>query len=259
MATKRKIARGRPLPTPARRSGKRAARHAKSKSVHPLISHLFGSHPSGRPHPDERLRHSVGNPLAIAHPGPLLPYHESRRILSLRRFQYRLWSVVLALAILLFFALSFIEIGESWFHLLPPPSNSHAELMFWADLLAIGIFALEFWALYRQYTNKMLFLRHNWLGILAILPIGLLLRGARVVESIESLRALQLAGKLDEMAVVFPGVSIFRSEKSILSLHALSAAISHLMLQVQNGLAHFSVVTDFIELTAQSFLRLLRR
>jgi len=120
--------------------------------------------------------------------------------------------------------------------------------------MAIGVFAFEFAAQYRKAENKALFFKKNWLGILAILPMGLFFRAASVAEEIAFLRSLQMMIKAEKIQVALPGGSIIGASIVNIPLKMLSDAL----LAFQAWLAHFSVVTDFVELVASSIKRVFK-
>lgn len=231
----------------------KSARRLESENV--FIQSFFGL-ASASAHlrkGDEQAKH-LGNPLAVSSLQIRLSPAQAHRLLQLRRWQHRLWSLLLALTIVLFFILSIIELDEGITHLLPAPAESMREFLFWADLAAISVFVIEFGAQYRQYKNKMLFFKHNWLGLVSIVPMGFLFRAARVVEGVEAVRTLQMAGKMNELGVVLPDIRLAGDARVALPRINLADA----MLHVQGGLAHFNVVTDFIDLVTETLARLLR-
>ena len=200
------------------------------------------------PHQEE-----LGNPFEVKFlPGFLLP-HQAEQILILKRQQEKMWTWVLVLAIILFFVLSVMEISIllGWAQ---PHSERMAQIVEQADLMAIGVFAFEFAAQYRKAENKALFFKKNWLGILAILPMGLFFRAASVAEEIAFLRSLQMMIKAEKIQVALPGGSIIGASIVNIPLKMLSDAL----LAFQAWLAHFSVVTDFVELVASSIKRVFK-
>ncbi len=203
--------------------------------------------------PAVRLRDEMGNPLAVQFPKGFLSPVQAKRLLSIKREQARMWSWALALSILTFFLISVISIGAylGWAGPLSPRMEAIIEQ---ADLMAITVFALEFAAQYRKAENKALFFKKNWLGILAILPMGLFMRAASVAEGIGFVRSLQAFVKLEKFELVLPTLQFSKT----LRVTVPSTLVSESVLWVQNTLAHFSVFTDFAELAFESVRRILR-
>ncbi len=209
-----------------------------------------GVRPRRKPvHPPEEM----GNPLAVRFPDGFLSAEQAGRLLSIKRSQARMWSWTLALSIVVFFLISVISIGAylGWGGPLSPRMEAILEQ---ADLMAIAVFALEFSAQYRKAENKALFFKKNWLGILAILPMGLFLRAASVAEGISFVRSLQALVKLEKFELVLPTLEFSKTARVAVP----TSLVSNSMLWVQNGLAHFSVITDFIGLVFNSARRILR-
>lgn len=228
---------------------------AKAEHENIFIQSFFGlSAPGAKHKAGDEQAHQLGNPLAISFSHTHLSYVKAQRLAALKRWQHHLWSLALALTIVLFFSLSLLELDEGITRWLPAPSAAMREFLFRADLMAIGIFALEFGAQYRQYKNKMLFFKHNWLGIVAILPIGLFARATRIFEGVEAFRAMQLAGKFNELSVVLPNLELTRT----LRIAMPRIPFAETVLQAQNWLAHFSVFSDFSKLITEAIESLLR-
>lgn len=149
--------------------------------------------------------------------------------------QHRLWNTNLVLAVLLFFILSVWWIGVE-FKFFAAPDMRTQELLDFADLAAIGIFAVEFAKEYRKEEDKVRFFRKHWLGIIAILPFGFILRAARIAKFLELPRQLEFVARLDELQLAMPGV-------------ALSAkAIGGGFVAAHKWLAHYTVFTDVARL-----------
>ncbi len=170
---------------------------AKNK-IKPFLAKLT----KPRAHP-----HAFGNPLAVSWPSNALPPEKAKRIVLLSRIQHRLWTWTVALAIILLLLVAFIELAPS-FGFGPHPSSSRAQLLEQADLTALLVLILELAAQYHSARNKAVFVRQNWFLILALLPLGIFLRAASLLEGARAVRAVQAWGKLDEMRVVLPSLDV---------------------------------------------------
>ena len=191
--------------TYSRSSGRRAKKSASGiikplteKKIKPIIAKLT----KPRAHP-----HAFGNPLAVKWPSSALSPEKANRIVILSRIQHRLWTWTVALAILLLLLVAAIELAPmiGWGL---QPSASRAQLLEQADLTALVVLVLELAAQYHSARNKALFLRQNWLLILALLPFGVFMRAASLLESARAIRAVQTWGKLDELRVVVPSLEV---------------------------------------------------
>jgi hypothetical protein len=76
------------------------------------------------------------------------------------------------------------------------------------------IIGLELVQGYRHAKNKILYLKNNWIMILAVLPIGAVVRlgrafeGLVILEEIASLRALQVMTKFKELSWILPSLEL---------------------------------------------------
>lgn len=140
-------------------------------------------------------------------PPSTLPAHKARIIIEHGRLQHRLWTwcVVLSIFGLLLVTL-FDWIGPRlWGWTLTP---SRERVLMQLDMLALGVLILEMGTQFRFAKNKVVFLKANWLIILALLPLGVMVRALRVFEGLEALRVFQMWGKLGELKVVVPTLEL---------------------------------------------------
>jgi len=160
-------------------------------------------------------------------------------IAELEKSQRRLWNIALVLCIIIFFVLSIwwigIELGA-----FARPGRQAEELMEMADLAAIFVFAIEFYSRYRKTPDKLVFLKKNWLGIIAILPIGMFFRLFRGLEGAGAFRSAELALKVEREGMVLPELAI------------AGRAVAHVLEGTQKWLMHFSVVSDFFALASET-------
>lgn len=157
--------------------------------------------------PPRRKSYSLGNPFAVPWPTSAISPQAAQRIVSLGRIQHRLWGVTLALALVLLVVVSFFELAPL-FGWAPQPSAARASLLEQADLTALLVLVLEMIAQYRSARNKALFLRQNWFLILALLPFGVILRAASLLEGARAVRVVEAWGNVDELRVVLPSLDI---------------------------------------------------
>ncbi len=201
----------------ARQIGKNARPYASSspKTSKSALKPKSVSHPSKSSallfrtsaHPPRHPSRSFGNPFAVPWPSSALSPQAAQRIVSLGRIQHRLWTWTLALALLLLVLVSFFELAPiaGW---LPHPSAAREGLLEQADLTAMLVLVLEMAAQYRSASNKALFMRQNWFLILALLPFGILLRAASLLEGARAVRVVEAWGNVDELRVVLPSLDI---------------------------------------------------
>lgn len=162
----------------------------------------------------------------------------------LQKLQERLWNSLLALCIACFFILSIWWIGID-FGFLAAPAQQAQDLMDLADLLSIGVFAIELWRRFRRSGNAREFLRRNWLEIAVLLPVGTALRVFRGAEALGVLRPAGTVLRIGEDASVAPLASAGR-----VAADAGAAA--------QKWASHFSGISDFVEMVAENIGNLFR-
>ena len=147
------------------------------------------------------------------------------------RLQRRLWDALLTACVVVFFLLAIILLAVD-FGVISPLAKSTAELLEFIELFAILVFAIELYSRYRHTPDKKKFLAQNWLAILAILPVGILIRSFRAVEGIGLLRPLQSTFRVAETETIAP--LLLMSGRPLLAL--------------RQWLAHFQVFKDFFAL-----------
>ena len=154
---------------------------------------------------------------------------EIRRLMHLQR---RLWRLNLALALSIFLILAVwwigIELGT-----FPQPSERTELLMEQADLLAIGVFAVELYAGFRKAQDKALFLRKKWLEIIVLLPLGVLFRAFRAAGELEILGSAGRVLRLDRMPVAIPELAV------------VGRAAGSGLVGIHKWLCHYTVFSDF--------------
>ena len=154
------------------------------------------------------------NPLGVPDiPKSYLSFESTKKILAYKHLQYSLWGVAVALSIFLLLSVATTEI-LSEFQILPHPSLAHSQALEYADALAIGIILIELATGFKHAKNKILFLKHNWLAIIAIFPFGLFVRAGRIfeglyiLEELALLRPLQVATKFRELQILIPAIEL---------------------------------------------------
>ena len=162
----------------------------------------------------------------------------NREVLRLEGEQRRLWNLNLALCVFIFLILAAWWIGVE-FGAFPEPAPRMEALMEQADLMAIGVFAIELYSRFRKSGDKAQFLRKNWLEIIVLLPVGMVFRAARAVEELQILRSMRLAGKLSELPLAIPEVAV------------MGKGIGSGLVRAHRWVGHFSIVTDFFKLVAE--------
>ncbi len=161
------------------------------------------------------------------------------RVAELERRQRRLWNVAIALCIIIFFVLSVWWIGiEMGFFATPGPKT--VELMEYADLAAIFVFAIELYSRYRKTPDKLVFLKKNWLEILVLLPVGVMFRAFKSMESVEAVRSAGLALRVEKEGLVLP------------ELAAAGRAVAHIIEGAHKWVMHFSVISDFFAMVSEN-------
>jgi hypothetical protein len=168
-----------------------------------------------------------------------------RKRAALQRQQRMLWNLLLAVGLVIFFVLSVWWIGID-LRMLPVPSQQTQDLMDAAELAAIAVFAIELYGRFRKSANAGEFLRKNWLGILVLLPIGILVRFARGLEAAGLLRPAEVASKLGEDVKLAP------------ALASAGKAAAHAGAEAQKWASHFSGISDFLAMVSETVGKLLR-
>ena len=145
--------------------------------------------------------------------------------------QRRLWSALLTACVVVFFLLAVILLAVD-FGAIPPLAKRTAELLELAELFAILVFAIELCSRYRSTPDKKKFIMQNWLAILAILPLGIMIRSFRAIEGVGLLRPLQGTFRLAETEAIMPAMLV--AGRPLLAVH--------------QWLSHFQVFKDFFAL-----------
>jgi len=187
------------------------AKQAKKGAKKRRLSPPRKIHASVRPRAKSKPKKSkkFEDPLEIAMPPKWLGVPACKQIVGLKKFQYRLWGWTLALAIILLLSITSLDLLSD-FQILPEISQAHHNVMANGDILAIFIISLELAQGFSHAKNKVVYIKENWLAILAILPIGLFVRVARsfegliLLEELANLRAFQVAGKFGELRSILP-------------------------------------------------------
>ena len=169
--------------------------------------------------------HALGNPLAISMPPRLLPAQQARVIIENGKWQHRLWTwcVFLSIFSLLLVTLFDLVGPRLWGWTLTP---TRMRVLATLDMLSLGVLLLEMGTQFRYAKNKVLFLKHNWFIILALLPLGVLVRALRAFEGLEALRVFQVFGKFGELGVVVPNLDLPFIQPMLAPLAGLVQAIS---------------------------------
>ncbi|MCL6088739.1 MAG: hypothetical protein M1530_01070 [Candidatus Marsarchaeota archaeon] len=180
-----------------RSSSQPRARAAKKRASARPARKFSLSAPNGR---------ELGNPMAVAWPSGLDSV-SAGRIVSLGRLQHRLWTWAVALSLLALVLVSVFDFGPMFFGW-PPTGAARERLLAQTELTALLVLAVELAAQFRAAKNKLLFLRTHWLLILAVLPLGVLLRAFRVLEIFSGVRAVQMWGKMGELHELAPALNV---------------------------------------------------
>jgi len=225
--------------TPSKKKN-RTSKRASSKKI-----------PSKRKvHVSRHAQKKFEDPLEISLPPKWMGAEKCREIISLRKLQYRMWGWTVALAILLLLSVTTIEILSDY-NVISSPTLVHQDVMRNGDVLAIFIIALELTHGFSRARNKALYLRQNWIAILAILPLGMIVRigrafeGLAILEEIASLKTLQMAGKFGELRSVVPALEM-PSELSLLVLEPFAARGASLLRGTASVFFAFAKVFDDI-------------
>ncbi len=144
--------------------------------------------------------------MAVAWPSGLDSV-SAGRIVSLGRLQHRLWTWAVALSLLALVTVSIFDFGPMLFGW-PPAGAARERLLAQTELTALLVLGVELATQFRAAKNKLLFLRTHWLLILAVLPLGVLLRAFRVLEILSSVRAVQMWGKVGELHEMAPALNV---------------------------------------------------
>lgn len=148
--------------------------------------------------------------------------------------QRRLWKASIAICIILFFFLAIFWLAVE-VRLFPAPDERTIFVLEFAEACAILIFALELYSIYRQTPDKKKFLAQHWLAIIAILPIGIMVRAARMFQSVGAFRALEAPLGLAKADLLVPAISV--SARPAFAL--------------QKWLANFQIFRDFFALAGK--------
>lgn len=209
----------------------------------------------------KKSKKKFANPLAIPLPPSYIPYKRSKEILMYKKLQHKLWGWAVALAILLMISVTVIELASD-FGLIVHISHNHHELLINAELLSILVIGLELYSQFKAAKNKILFLKQNWLVILAILPIGLIFRagrifeGVKIVESIGSIRAFQVAAKADELRAILPVLEI--PDELLLSIPSTEKIFERGRLFFRTSFSSFGGFSEFVSLVSRLLIGLFK-
>jgi len=166
------------------------------------------------------------------------PARQSHGASSLQR---RLWGVNIAICVIIFFALALYWLAVE-VKAFPEPGARTVEILEFAEICAITVFAIELYSRYRKTPDKRQSLAQNWLAIIAILPLGIIFRATRVFESVALLRPLAGELRLAEAEFFMPAIAV--SSRPLLALH--------------RWLANYKVFADFFSLASAWARRLIR-
>lgn len=176
---------------------------------------------------------------------------EEQNVARIEGRRRKIWALAVSGAVVLFFVLLVIDAG-SWFGWWPSPNLRQKEIMEEADLIAIGIFAVDIYSRYRAATDKMLFLRRNALEIIAILPMGVFLKLGQAFEAAGFLRNLQAAARVEEMSALAPALNAIKGahlapyfEKGAKIVPEISEALGEAAVKGQSAVANLTVTSDF--------------
>ena len=153
----------------------------------------------------------------------------------------RLWDAVLAACVVAFFVVATIFLSAE-FGIIPPLGTEATELLEFAELCAIVVFAAELCIRYARAPSKKDFLVQNWLTILAILPLGAFIRSFRAAEGVGLLRPIQITFRFAETEAIMP----------------LLMVSGRPLLAAQKWLSHFQVFKDFFALAGAWARRIFR-
>ncbi len=153
------------------------------------------------------------DPFEIQMPPQWLGAKTCNKIMRLKKVQYALWGWTVALAIILLLIVTAFELLID-FGVMTSINHAYHEILQTADIVAIMIIGLELVQGYRHAKNKILYLKNNWIMILAVLPIGAIVRlgrafeGLVILEEIASLRTLQVMTKFRELSWILPSLEL---------------------------------------------------
>ncbi|MCX8163415.1 MAG: hypothetical protein N3D10_02560 [Candidatus Micrarchaeota archaeon] len=142
---------------------------------------------------------------------------KNSKIFYYKKLSYFFWSLSILAALLTLIFIGLMEL--LWhFHILKPiTSQSYLYSQFVAEVIALGILIVELAAGFIKASNKALFIKQNWLAIVAILPIGLFSRGIRtfellgLLEELYLFRGFQLFGKFTEFEKIVSSSKVLSS------------------------------------------------
>ncbi|MEM4235555.1 MAG: hypothetical protein QXV44_00705 [Candidatus Anstonellaceae archaeon] len=133
-------------------------------------------------------------------------FHPSNsNIVFYNKLSYFFWSLSILAALLTLIFIGFYELFSHIYIIKPLSSPSYLYSQFIAEVIAILILFVELAGRFINASNKALFIKQNWLAIIAILPIGLFARGLRtfellgILEELYIFRGFQIIGKLSEL------------------------------------------------------------
>ncbi|MFH0926996.1 MAG: hypothetical protein V1822_00260 [Candidatus Micrarchaeota archaeon] len=257
-----------------RRAGKKGRRSQDQRPLHAeaaVIMSTFNSFSKKRAKPKKELRRRKKNrwqskkfedPLEVQLPPRWLRGDKCRKILALRKLQYRLWGWCVALAILLLVSITAIDVASD-FNFIPAHSVPYNAALLNGEVFAVFIIVLELSHGFTQAKNKALYLKQNWIAILAILPLGMLLRVARsfegfaILEHFASLRTLQAATKLGELNWIAPTLEI-PYEIEILILEPLATGAAPLFAALSSAPAAIPSAIGGLVRSGAALLKFLR-
>ena len=172
------------------------------------------------------------------------PRGTGRAAHRLQKQQQRLWNALLSLCIACFFILSVWWIGID-FGFIAAPGERTEGLMELAELVAIGVFAIELYWRFRKSGDAREFLRSNWLEVAVLLPVGTALRVFRGAEAVGALRPVSSVFRIGEDAAMAP-------------LASAGKVAAEAGAEAQNWASHFSGVFDFLEMVWESVGKIFR-
>ncbi len=124
-----------------------------------------------------------------------------------RHFLANLWDMILFVAVAFVFV---ILILENFFDLSVYPTLR--SLLMTLDYVILGVFVIDLVVIYRCQKNVLLFLRRNWLDIIAVLPLGSIFRLTKLVRLVRIIRIFsraEKAAKVNRVSKFFSGDSGF--------------------------------------------------
>jgi len=250
--------------------GKKRAQHARRSlgggAAHPLYSRDL-AHAAIIGTGEKLAAGKFGKSLAphiYKHAREQKNWIANERMATYERHQRKMWSWAVMGSIILFFALFVIEVGV-FAGLWAQQGESAMSISYEAEMIGFVVLAIDVGARFRLATNKWLFVRQNWLEIIALVPFGPILRMGQALEAFGAMRILGTAAKGEELLPIIPGLHALRGIKAISDVEKAEVAAvetagraGSVMLTAQEYISRYSVVVDFVEKTGKALQELLR-